>query len=757
MNNLDKFPAEIKAVPHWCLAGKEKQPLTVVNSQLVNAEWKKNPNCLMPFEWAIYWASVFGLGIGYVIHSGDPFACVDLDVQENFLTPSGAMEPAFRSYFDRYQKIINAFDSYTEYSSSGRGIHIWVLGAIGLGCKRDGVEVYSQERFIVCTGNHIRGELSERQEWLDMLVADIRRQQNVSVSSKQVLIEVPETESDELIFERARTAWNADKFLKLWEGKWDELDYKSQSEADFALLSMFTFYTPSNAQVRRLFRYSGLGKREKATKNDVYINRSLEWIRSREAEERKVTEHGALLCKQLLEKKPESEAQLYTQDPLDFPPGAVGALAQYLHAIAVRQHKEIAIATAIAIFAGFCGKVWQTDGTGLNLYIAVLGKTGIGKEQISKGAATVVHEIIPHIPEVSNYINFDSFVSGPALRKGLSENNCFLNVVDEWGKKVTRLSSDKDGAMASLRDTLLAFYQKNTMGSISGGLVYSNKEGNVTSSTGVAYSMIGDSTPEEYYEALTKKSMQDGFLSRFLIVDCKNGLPPRNKHGYKLKMDKQLAQYLAAIVGFAVGNSRAGVCQPVEYADQEAHDFMDKIERETEAIVNGLGQKDLELSAWNRSCLNIIKISSLLAIGENYTHPKITTQHIQWAMTICKNSTYAILERLANGEIGEGDHSRALHVVRLLADYINGKTSYKPKEEYKLYHDGVISYSHLCKALLRRKIFDENRIGGVNAINLTIKSLIEQGYLLEIAKATAIERYGFHGRCFKILSVNTDM
>ena len=757
MNNLDKFPAEIKALPQWCLAGDDKRPLSVVNGQLINAEWKENPDCLMPFEWAVYWAATFGLRIGYVLNPGDLFSCIDLDIPEHFLTPCGAIEPRYQSIFDLYQKIIDTFDSYTEYSSSGRGIHIWVLGKIGLGCRRDGVEVYSQDRFIVCTGNYIRGELRERQEWLDALVADIRRQQNQGrINTESVLIEVAETETDEAIFERAKTAWNADKFLKLWQGLWQDLNYKSQSEADFALLSMFSFYTPSNAQVRRLFRYSALGKREKAVKNDIYINRSLGWIRAREAEEQKVAEHGALLTQRLLAEKPKSEAQLYTQSPLEFPPGAVGALAEYLHSIAVRQHKEIAIATALAIFAGICGKVWQTDGTGLNLYISVLGKTGIGKEQISKGCATVVHEIIPHIPEVSNYINFDSFVSGPALRKGLSDNNCFLNVVDEWGKKVTRLSSERDGAMASLRDTLLAFYQKNTMGSISGGLVYSNKDGNVTSSTGVAYSMIGDSTPEEYYEALTKKSMTDGFLSRFIIIDCKNGLPPRNKHGYKIKMSSELAKYIAAVVGFAVGNARAGVCQPVEYTE-DAQELMDSIERQTEEIVNGLGQRDLELSAWNRACLNIIKISSLLAIGENYTHPRITTKHIEWAMTVGKNSTYAILERLANGEIGEGDHSRALHVVKLLGHYLTGKTSWKEKADFKMYHNGVISYSYICKSLLRRKIFDENRIGGVNAINLTIKSLIEQGYLLEVPKATAIEEYGFHGRCFKILSTNSDM
>lgn len=756
MNNLDKFPAEIKASPRWCLASEEKAPLTVINNQLVMAEWKQNPMCLMPFEWALAWGNHFSLRIGYITSASDSFSCIDLDIKKKHLDDSGSILPSFRANVERYEKIVSAFSSYTERSAGGLGAHIWVLGNIGKGARHDGVEVYSQDRFIVCTGDHIQGELVDGQTWLEFLVEEIRSHQGRENQAKAVLIEVPETRTDQEIFNVATTAHNAEKFIRLWKGDWIN-DYKSQSEADFALLSMFTFYTESNEQVRRLFRHSELGKREKAMKDDRYINRSLEYIRAREIDDKKASEHAALICKNLLTDKPVSEAKLYTQEAIDFPPGGVGELAKYLHAIAVRQHKEIAIATALAIFSGICGKVWQIEGTGLNLYLIVLGKSGIGKEQIHKGSAAVVHEIINHIPEVSNFINFDEFASGPALRKALAEQNCFVNIVNEWGKTMTRLATERDGAASSFRNTLLTFYQKNSIQAIAGGLVYSNKEGNVTSSSGVAYSMIGDSTPEEYYDALSKKTMKDGFLSRFVIIDCKNDLPRRNKNGHKLKMPQDVARYIADMVGFAVGNDRAQVSQPVEYADQEAQDLMDRIENETEDIVNNLGQKDLELSAWNRACLNVIKISSLLAIGENYTHPRIRKEHIQWAMQLSRNSTYSILERLANGEIGDGDHSRALHVVKLLASYIHGELASAQKVDYKMQPDGVISYNYICKSLMRRKIFDENRIGGVNAINLTIKSLIEQGYLLELARMTAIDSYGYHGRCFKILSINTDM
>lgn len=62
------------------------------------------------------------------------------------------------------QRVITLFDSYTEYSPSGTGIHIWVFGSLleninsdTLHSKNDRIEMYDHGHYLTFTGKHIEG------------------------------------------------------------------------------------------------------------------------------------------------------------------------------------------------------------------------------------------------------------------------------------------------------------------------------------------------------------------------------------------------------------------------------------------------------------------------------------------------------------------------------------------------------------------------------------------------------------------------
>lgn len=161
----NNIPDELKALPMWAIAGPEKAPYRITGQRA---------NVIDPSSWTDFYsassvAEQWGAQLGFVLSESDPFSCIDLDVKDD--TP--------QEQLDRYWKIIQAFDSYAEYSKSGKGVHIWVKGDVGQGCRRDGVEVYSKQRFIICTGNTLKGfekPIEWRQELLDVPATEIRSQ-----------------------------------------------------------------------------------------------------------------------------------------------------------------------------------------------------------------------------------------------------------------------------------------------------------------------------------------------------------------------------------------------------------------------------------------------------------------------------------------------------------------------------------------------------------------------------------------------------
>lgn len=270
-SNLSNLPSEMRALKQWVVA-INKVPHYWDNVDVIRAS-VTDPNTWMSYDHAVSLANHYGYQMGFVISSSDPFCCIDLDVKDD-------TDPR---HIENFHKIIGDCDSYTERSISGKGFHIWVKANIGAGCKKHGVEVYSQERFMVCTGDvYLDKPIRERKDYVYQLGESLRGNEGKHMCSP--IPDQAQTELDEVILDKARKASNAAKFNLLFEGHWRSLpEYPSQSEADSALLGMLTFYSPNNTQCKRLFRQSKLGKRDKAIKNDDYLDRTINTVRQGQA------------------------------------------------------------------------------------------------------------------------------------------------------------------------------------------------------------------------------------------------------------------------------------------------------------------------------------------------------------------------------------------------------------------------------------------------------------------------------------------
>lgn len=797
-----RLPAELKYLRQWCVAGANKAPLSVgPDGKLFNASVTQ-PSQWMDFDTAAQVAFSNGYDIGFVLHESDPYSCIDLDVKDAQNCPDKPELWTTPEQYDLFYRIMQGFDSYAEASRSGKGLHIWVRGNIGKGVRRDGVEIYSQERFIICTGNIVQDKpVRDCQPMLLNMASQMRPKEQ---PADFALEEVEQDEDDWSILVRAVSAGNSEKFCGLWRGQWEAMGFPSQSEADLALMSMFTFYSASNAQCRRLFRESALGKREKAMKDDRYINRTLSIIRSRMAREASVDASALVAAADtMLEAKrlamqevqrlqggvpaigapqQRTATPLHIQgqgDPqqlpsptsvaatlagpvsagvvqagakgLPWPPGFAGRIAQYIYQSAPRPVKEVAIVASLGLLAGICGKAWHVPQSGLNMYIILVARSAVGKEAMHSGISSLIRACTMKMPTFHNFIDFTDFASGPALIKACANNPSFVNVSGEWGRKLKRLANDdRDGPLSTLRTQMTNLYQKSGPQSIVGGIGYSNKDNNIASISGVAYSMIGETTPSTFYEALTESMMEDGFLSRFLIVEYDGERPPMNTCQTMLP-DAALQDALVALAFQAQNLIGGQTSQPLGRTEEAAH-VMWEFEQECDREINNTDDESRR-QMWNRAALKVLRLSGLLAVADNWVNPCITREHLEWALDVVRRDIKIMGKRLDTGDVGTGDSARERKLVSVLRDYLASPlaASYKVPEEMR--QNSIIPRSYLQIRTSRVASFYNHRAGQNAALDLAVQSAVNNGYLMEVDKAKVAEAYNYHGKAYRIIKL----
>jgi primase-polymerase (primpol)-like protein len=142
---VESIPEELRVRPQWVVwkaVGEkpDKVPYSARTARKASSTdlmtWSTFEEALEAYENGEY------AGLGFVFSSGDPYTGVDLDncVDEDGEIALWALE------------IVHYFDSYTELSVTGTGLHIIVRGDMPNRRKGD-VEVYSSKRFFTVTGH----------------------------------------------------------------------------------------------------------------------------------------------------------------------------------------------------------------------------------------------------------------------------------------------------------------------------------------------------------------------------------------------------------------------------------------------------------------------------------------------------------------------------------------------------------------------------------------------------------------------------
>jgi hypothetical protein len=767
------IPMELRALQQWVCWRYE-----VVNGRQTKVPYSPdglhkvsihNPDTWGSFDAAVRGAASATMnGIGMVLTENDPYTGIDIDDKQE--SPANDAERAV------HYKILEGFQSYTERSVGSRwsdehgrergGYHIIIRGRIKGGRDRGHVGVYSSSRYLTFSGDVVRNApIAEYQELLEALISQMPE------DGKQVdLEEVGSHLTDRELHDMAMNAANGAKYDELCRGDWAAMGYPSQSEADFALMSIIAYYSRDNDQCRRLFRYSGLGRREKAMKDNRHLDIMLRKIRAKEPaqvdfealaadvaamqaaqatrQEQAAPVAEPVAAELLPPPQPARAVPALSQSGFTLPPGFVGELAQYIYSSSVRPVQEVALLAAIGLMAGIVGRTYNVSGTGLNQYLLLVAETGTGKEDGQKGIERLMAAVRPSVPMVDDYIGPGAFASGQALIRVLDQRPCFVSLLGEFGLTLQQLNDPRaPAAVVMLKRVLLDLYAKSGWNNMLRSTAYSDTDKNTKTIHAPNVSFVGDTTPETFYDSLSNADIADGLIPRLQIVEYRGSRPRRNRNAGHAP-DAALAAKLGDLVALALTMANNNACAGVQIAP-EALTLLDAFDEQCDDHMRAAfstGEKQL----WNRAHLKALKLAGLLAVGVNPHAPNVTPELAQWAIEFTSRGTDAVLSRFERGDVGNGDAKQMSELRRIVGDYFQYDAAtlkkYKAKPEHQ--KGGVVSYSYLIVRATQLACFYKDRRGAAGALKATLDVLVQSEVLQQVPPLQAKQKFGASAALF---------
>jgi hypothetical protein len=451
---------------------------------------------------------------------------------------------------------------------------------------------------------------------------------------------------------------------------------------------------------------------------------------------------------------PMPEPPASTSSSVQYPPGFVGYLAQYIHAQAIRPVPEVAVVTALGIMAGLAGQRWLTStNSGLNLFVVLVARSATGKDAMNTGIGAVMNAMEPKYPAARSLFDFTEYASGPALTKALAMSPSMLNVAGEIGHRFLAMSKGKESALATWRKTLTDLYHKSGPNGVFGGIGYSDQDKNVGSMSSVAFSLIGETTPTNFYESITEEMMGDGFMSRFLVIQYEGDRPAKNRHPF-VAPPQNLVNWLLNIACQAKNLNERSVFQPVSET-YEAAAFLDTFDLECDQHIIAAGDDDRIRQLWSRAHFKALRVSSLLAVGDNPYQPVVQLAHVEWAIALVRHGNAAFLNRIRTGEVGAGtDAGREQKILDLCREFVLLPTERLPaylKDGVNMQAANIVPRKYLQQRTQRLAAFDKHAFGHARALDLAISAACTNGNLMEIKGTKVVENFGFHGRAFRLL------
>lgn len=752
---LTNLPEYMRQRRQWCVSYKEDkapyQPNGMLASPTDPATWSSFEDCVAAVQTGRF------TYVGYCISHDDGLSCIDLDGA----WPPSAMTP-------EQWEMFRGFDSYTEFSKSETGLHIWVWGKAGYVVNHDiGVEVYDSQRYIISTGNvlphnyHADNQWhNDRKTWIED--CQTRLAQAVGyfrLTAGKPLNGIPHdmapTLEDAEVIRRLRKAMDGNPRL-LWRAQYGYGPQEDKSEADAEVAGHIAGFTASYPQAVRVFRelFPHMWRPEKRRGNvtkyvDDYLRRTFGYAFAFEREKQDANKINVEQVKanvaQMLANKGIEHNNLA---PVNFPTDSlVGRLADYLYKGSKKPVREIALGTSIAVLAGITGRAFYLENLGLNQYVAVLADSGVGKTS-GQGAINTLLTAVADFEQPEANIGklggatFDfiegSVASGPGLHAQMfdSETHSYCSFLGEFGHILKRLTDGKDGTNdTELRGKLLELYTLSGQGFWLRPRRNKKQEESLGAVYRPALSFLGDSTTELFYRAVAPETVAEGFLSRMLVIEYEGDAVYTQKHP-QWQPPPDLVEDMAKLMHKAhrLCTDKGSKFERVGYDSQATEAAMDQYDRRNVDIQNAKRKEGSKAEAilWSRVTERVKKLAALNAVGRNWESPQITMADIAWSQEIVERGMARYKAHEEAGDIGSPVQGQMAAIQKAMADYFKLPdeslwATYRVKPEVR--DRGIIPLRYFQIRMRKYAAFQGTPMGPDRAISIALLNAVDAGVI----------------------------
>jgi hypothetical protein len=425
------------------------------------------------------------------------------------------------------------------------------------------------------------------------------------------------------------------------------------------------------------------------------------------------------------------------QVELKWPPGIMGDLCREIYEMAHHPNQELAIMAGFTLVAGVVGRTFNVNGSGLNLYIACLGRTGIGKSIIKDS----INKALREVGLLNNGASFigPARITGPkALLKALHEHPTRLLVMEESGL----LSASRAGDAAGINRVMLELFTSSGKDQWFGAEAYSDSKESSGALRAPSLTVAHVSTPESYIEALkAKDSANSGDLARIWTLRTLRDKSYLNRDR-RLNFSPDVTARIKEILALCKGNQNPDKKDNPSVIDIDL-DSIDIVELDrmwTDKENRLIHLDPLKATIASRAVLKILKIASVASVF-NDSGSKIGTDEYKWALRAVDEEFDTINIAVKMNDSTDMDAVIEFYAIPYITKILNdGYKNPNCRVAKNLQGKGIFAKSHLHAAsknnsTIKKMASDiKGSFKAVSGVDKILDGMISAGYIHKLTQ-----------------------